>query len=606
MEPESRNAHDRAATESVSSTESREPRGRRLDDAQRRIAALSRRQPEPNEPEGGEPGSVVDELAEVAQELAVAQEQLRRQTTQLEHARQLLESERSRFRELFEVAPEGHIITDASGTIREVNRGAAGLLNIPPDYLLGKPLAVFVNPDDRHAFRVRVYRARAQLAEEAWTMTLLPRESEPMRVFVAVSPLQDDRGSVMGLRWLVRDVSKHRATAVYARTPAAILRSAIDAMSAHIVVLEADGTIVTANNAWRDAALAGGLFERAVAQGNYLDLCDAAICAGCSDVDSVRSAVIRVLSGSEPRAEAVYGSCVTPPDEPTDSDRWFMLRVTRCDGPEPAMAVVTHEDVTAQIRAQARETALITERSARSAAEEANRAKSEFLATLSHELRTPLNAIAGYAQLLEMGVRGPVTRQQAEDLRRILRSEQHLLGLINDLLNYTRVERGDVVIDLAPVRVRDAMTEVIELVEPQAIAKGLTVSAECPDAELHAMADPDRLRQILLNLLSNAVKFTPEGGTIDVSCAADSDRALVCVRDTGIGIPKEKQEEVFDPFVQVDRGARTSTGGIGLGLAIARSLARAMNGDVTVRSEPGEGSNFELTLSRATHSAAVS
>jgi signal transduction histidine kinase len=129
---------------------------------------------------------------------------------------------------------------------------------------------------------------------------------------------------------------------------------------------------------------------------------------------------------------------------------------------------------------------------------------------------------------------------------------------------------------------------------------------ECDDPELVALADPDRLRQILLNLLSNAVKFTLEGGTIRVTCVGDDTHARIAVSDTGIGIPAAKQQEVFDPFVQVDRGAGRFSEGIGLGLAISRSLARAMHGDVTLTSEPGKGSTFELTLSRATHVTSLS
>src|SRR5262249_36149159 len=154
-------------------------------------------------------------------------------------------------------------------------------------------------------------------------------------------------------------------------------------------------------------------------------------------------------------------------------------------------------------------------------------------------------------------------------------------------------------IEVVPVLAIDVVREVIELVDPLATEKGLTVRVECLDASLFAMADADKLRQILVNLLSNALKFTPSGGAIRVTCSSDEDHATIAVSDTGIGIPHARQREVFDPFVQVDRGAGTSPEGIGLGLAISRSLARAMNGDVTVRSEPGRGSTFELTLTRA-------
>ena len=544
-------------------------------------------------------------------ELAEAKRQLRRQAAELEHARLLLEAERERFRELFEVAPEGHIITDASGTIREANRGAGALLNIPVDYLLGKPLAVFIDPDDRRSFRVRVYRARAEGAEEAWAASLLPRGGDLLRVLLAASPLLDARGAVTGIRWLIRDVSNRRAALVWDRTPAAILRSAIDALSAHIAVVNADGTIITVNRAWRDAANPAGVFRAADAGSNYLDLCADALAQGHAGATAVQTAVLRVLQGSAPRADALYSDRCNPgADDRGNSGAqalcWYSLRVTRCEGPEPAMVVVTHEDVTAERHAYEQETALLTERSARSAAEAANRAKTEFLTTLSHELRTPLNAIGGYAQLLEMGVRGPVTPQQAEDLRRILRSEQHLLGLINELLNFSRVERGDVPLVLAQVPIRDCIVDVLELIAPQASSKAIAVTVECGDDDLAALADADKLRQILVNLLTNAVKFTSPGGSVCIDCGGDEARVKIMVRDTGVGIPHAKQAVVFDPFVQVHRGTGAPLEGVGLGLAISRGLARGMGGDLSVVSEPGTGSTFELTLPRAMADAPLS
>jgi PAS domain S-box-containing protein len=234
----------------------------------------------------------------------------------------------------------------------------------------------------------------------------------------------------------------------------------------------------------------------------------------------------------------------------------------------------------------------------RAAAEEANRAKSSFLAVMSHELRTPLNAIAGYVQLLEMGIHGPVTEAQLGALERIGRSQQHLLRLINDVLNLARIESGRVEYMLEDVEIAPLLAAVAPMVEPQMAEKGLAFEVDA-GGPLAVRADRDKVQQIVINLLSNAIKFTPPGGRISVDVTARAGEPGVVflrVTDTGIGIPPEKQASVFEPFVQVDMSPTRRSQGSGLGLAISRDLARGMGGDLRVRSEEGRGSTFTLAL----------
>jgi len=240
---------------------------------------------------------------------------------------------------------------------------------------------------------------------------------------------------------------------------------------------------------------------------------------------------------------------------------------------------------------------------ATAAAEEANATKARFLASMSHELRTPLNAIAGYAELITMGLHGPVTQAQRDSLDRIQRSEQHLLGLINQILSYAKLEAGRVRFELGEVPVPEVVRDVEALVTPQARAKGLAlVIATGPEGgprTLTAYADTAKVRQVVVNLVSNAVKFTERGGTVTISCEpASPGYVAVHVTDTGCGMAPEELGQIFEPFVQVGASLATREG-TGLGLAISRSLARAMGGDVTVRSEPGAGSTFTLTLPAA-------
>ena len=243
---------------------------------------------------------------------------------------------------------------------------------------------------------------------------------------------------------------------------------------------------------------------------------------------------------------------------------------------------------------------------ARDVAESANRAKSDFLTRMSHELRTPLNAIGGYVELLSMGIHGPVTPAQSNALARVVRSQRHLLGLINNILNLARIEAGGLRYTMANVALSEAIADLAPMIDPQIAAKSLHYELRGL-RELPAVhADRDKVQQILLNLLSNAVKFTPVNGSVWIEAcegevAADGALRHVAVRvsDTGQGIPPAKLEWIFEPFTQVDASHSRVGQGAGLGLAISRDLARGMGGDLTATSEVGLGSVFTLTLEPA-------
>ena len=248
------------------------------------------------------------------------------------------------------------------------------------------------------------------------------------------------------------------------------------------------------------------------------------------------------------------------------------------------------------------------ERRARAGAEEASRAKSVFLATMSHEIRTPINAVIGYADLLDMGLQGPLNDGQRGYLDRIRASSQHLLGLVNDVLDFAKIEAGQMGVVRERVGLRDAAADAMAMVLPQAAARGIDLVEDPCDAGAAYLGDRDRVRQILLNLLSNAVKFTRPGGRVSVRCWGDAEPlpgvhppqpgpyACIEVEDTGIGIAPEHLARVFEPFTQVDDTHTRETGGTGLGLAISRRFARLMGGELSARSRAGQGSVFTLWL----------
>jgi two-component system CheB/CheR fusion protein len=278
-----------------------------------------------------------------------------------------------------------------------------------------------------------------------------------------------------------------------------------------------------------------------------------------------------------------------------DEGRWYGMAVRpyltaehNVDG-----AVIVYQDIDLRQR-QAHELDV-----ALASADTANRAKSGFLATMSHELRTPLNAIGGYAALMADGLRGPVTAAQVADLARIRAAGRHLLGLINDILNYTKLESGKVPFADEHVPLDAAVAAAAEMIAPQALAKQITFEQHPCDRTGAVRGDREKVVQIVLNLLSNAVKFTAPGGRINITCDPATDPARIQVRDTGRGMAADTITGAFEPFVQVGRSLTAQDTGAGLGLSISRELARGMGGDLTAESVLGQGSTFTVTLPRA-------
>jgi len=232
---------------------------------------------------------------------------------------------------------------------------------------------------------------------------------------------------------------------------------------------------------------------------------------------------------------------------------------------------------------------------AKERAEDADRLKSAFLATMSHELRTPLNSIIGFTGILLQELSGPVNREQAKQLTMVKNSANHLLSLISDVLDISKIESGQLKVDCAPFSPRESILRVVQSVRPLAEKKGLELSCEVAEDVGNIAGDARRVEQVLLNLLSNAVKFTGQGSVL-VRCAREGDRYLISVADTGIGVRDEDMERLFIPFHQIDTGLSRKYEGTGLGLSICKKLVELMGGAIRVDSRPGKGSTFSFTL----------
>jgi len=472
---------------------------------------------------------------------------------------------------------------DPKGMILSWNAGAERIKGYSADEIIGRHFSTFYTAEDLAArkpeMELAVAEREGRVEDEGWRVR---KDGSRFWASVVITALRDPDGRLVGFAKVTRDLTARRQWEEALRESEERFRVLVRSVKDYgIFMLDPDGRVVS----WNEGARRIKGYEAEEILGKHFSTFYPPDVAA-SGHPTRELAMARRDGRYEEEGWRIrkdgsrfWASVVITPLFGEHGDLMGYAKVTR--------------DLTERRLAQQRE---VDDARRLAEVEASNRAKTGFLAAMSHELRTPLNAIAGYAQLMQEGVGGDVSDQHRDYLTRIRNSQQHLLGIVNDLLNYSRMEAGGVVYERELVFAHEVVEGVLAMVTPQIERKQLRLRRGACPPDVAAIADRLKVEQVVLNLLSNAVKFTPEGGTITVLCGREDQTVTISVRDTGPGIPEDKLEVIFDPFVQLGRTLTSKHEGAGLGLAISRDLARAMDGDVRVRSIEGEGATFTLSL----------
>jgi signal transduction histidine kinase len=519
------------------------------------------------------------------------------------------------FRTIISTIADGIVIVDDGGTTRFVNPAAERIFGRSATELVGQHFGFPVVAGERadveilHPQRGPVY-AELRVSETEWN-------GEPACV-ATIRDITERRRSERRARQLIREQALRAAAEASERRArflgeaGSILAASFDNSTA-LQKLARLAVPVLADWCIIDVLRDDGTFHRAgIATASQRGSRLVGRLAGESPRTDAGSGAARVLgldgpqlaaSASAPAVAGVLGVDTDDDAMAAGLGACMVLPLTARGRPLGIMTLCDAEsgrvfdDDDLELAAELADRTAVAIENARLLAEaqEANQAKADFLAVMSHELRTPLNAIIGYADLLTMGVPRPIHEDSARQVDRIRSSAQHLLGLIEEILTFSRIEAGHEELHLEHVVVRSLVDDVASIIEPIAAAAGIDFDVSCADDAIELRTDPQKLRQVLVNLLSNAVKFTDDGV---VSLAVESRSGVVEFRvtDTGCGIEPHDLDRIFAPFWQAEQSRTRRAGGTGLGLSVARRLARLIGGDIAVRSHPGDGSTFIVRL----------
>ena len=491
------------------------------------------------------------------------------------------------FRALVDAAPDGLVVCDATGGIVVANAEAERMFGYGHDELLGKSIELLLpeRVQRHHHHHVASYTAAPRLRPMGGDLDLRARRKDGAEfpVEISLSPITSDRGLLIIAG--VRDVSERRRLEHEHKRSSAYLASAVEAVQEAFLLFDEHDRLILMNSAAR--ALTGQASDAPVIGRRFEDLLRDSLAAKAYD-----------LGAEDP--ERFYARRLAYHHAPSGAidlrtvDGRYLRMTDRKTAEHGTVTMIA--DVTGDVQRTAELGA------AREQAEAASAAKSEFLSSMSHELRTPLNAILGFAQLLERDRKRPLDDRQLERVGYVLRGGEHLLRLIDDVLDLARIEAGRIAMSSEPVDVGDLLAEVAHTLEPMAARAQIELAVEpvSPDVP-SVVADRTRLAQILMNLGSNAIKYGKPLGHVTLRAELGASALRLVVIDDGVGIPDDKRDVIFEPFQR----AGQETGpieGTGIGLTISRRLAHLMHGTIDFTSDIGAGSRFwiELPLHRAT------